>query len=30
MSDVLTDAYHFCHLYYKENGECEELNFSEQ
>lgn len=27
MSSVFSDAYPFCHLYYKENGECEAIEF---
>ncbi len=27
MSNVLTVAYPFCHMYYKENGECEAVEF---
>ncbi|MGO4888003.1 hypothetical protein ACJ2A9_09615 [Anaerobacillus sp. MEB173] len=29
LSDVLTDAYPFCHVYYKENGNCEAIEFFE-
>jgi hypothetical protein len=29
LSDVLTDAYPFCHVYYKENGDCEAIEFFE-
>lgn len=29
MSDVLTDAYPFCHFYFKEKGECEAVELFE-
>ncbi len=29
LSDVLSDAYPFCHVYYKENGDCEAIEFFE-
>lgn len=29
LSDVLSDAYPFCHVYYKDNGNCEAIEFFE-